>query len=72
MKLDGHANSIQSAIFSNDDTKVFTIGIDQTLIVWSVTLDLESNSGEQPKSEFAFKARELSRIKTKFYEDMAL
>ena len=71
MKLDGHANSIQSAIFSNDDTKVFTIGIDQTLIVWSVTLDLESMS-EQPKSDFAFKARELSRIKTKFYEDMAL
>ena len=71
LKLDGHANSIQSAIFNQDDTKIFTIGIDQTLIVWGVTLEAEVSS-EQSKSEFVFKARELSRIKTKYYEDMAL
>ena len=46
LKLEGHTNSIQSAIFNNDDTNVLTIGIDQTLIIWGVQLEPDTN-GEQ-------------------------
>ena len=36
LKLEGHINCIQTAIFSKDDKKIFTIGIDQILIIWEV------------------------------------
>ena len=39
IKLDGHSSSIQAAIFSHDDRKVFTIGIDQNLVIWEVDMD---------------------------------
>lgn len=59
MRLDGHSSSIQSAVFSHDDKKVFTIGIDQNLIIWEVNME------EQTK-------RELSRLRTKHCVDMSL
>ena len=59
LKLEGHSSSIQAAIFSFDDKKVFTVGIDQNLIIWEVNLKEKSKS-------------ELSRIRTKHCVDMAL
>ena len=64
LKLEGHSSHIQTAIFSKDDKKIFTIGTDQILIIWELDLETESSQG--------LKARVLSRIKTKYYEDMAL
>ena len=65
LKLEGHINCIQTAIFSKDDKKIFTIGIDQILIIWEVQFESE-NQLTAPK------AKVLSKIKTKYYEDMAL
>ena len=39
LKLDRHTDIVQVALFNHDDTKIFTLGIDQYLVIWEVSLD---------------------------------
>jgi WD40 repeat protein len=59
----GHTSSVQSVYFSQDDTKVFSLGIDKQLIIWEVKLQ---PSGGMGKSS----AKILRKIKTKYCRDM--
>ena len=59
LKLEGHNSQIQSAVFSADDRKIFTIGTDQNLIMHEVNLT-EGTKGAT------------TRIRTKYCVDMTL
>lgn len=59
MRLEGHQSAIQSAVFSVDDRKVFSISTDQNLIIHAV--DLKEG-----------RTREVGRVRTRYCVDMAL
>ena len=51
------------ALFSHDDQKIFTVGVDKQIIIWDVRAsDSESNS---------FTPMILSQLVTKCYQDLA-
>lgn len=35
----GHKDTIQSAIFTYDDSKIVTIAVDKTMILWDIVFD---------------------------------
>jgi WD40 repeat protein len=44
VEMDKHTEAIMQAMFTSDDSKVITLGIDKQLIVWEVYLNEENGS----------------------------
>lgn len=69
-----HSESVMSAVFSRDDSRVVTVSTDKYIILWEIRLTGGPSSGAimTHSSSCTYKAIELSRVETRCYLDLAI
>ena len=63
MELKGHKDTVHSACFTPDDSKIITIAVDKQIILWEIKHDSQNSQ---------FYSKQIDQLETKCYMDIAV